>query len=171
MQHSHRSFLLCLLLYILSALLLFSCARQASAGEILTAALAAESTLPPLYICESGAAESSGKYADPALLAAMFGEDGEFPEEALLTEYAFYVSKSPSRICEFAVFIVSDPLHSMAVERACRRRADAMKNAANEGLLPEYAANAEVIVRGRYIIYSLSENSESTADAAVCLIS
>ena len=145
-----------LLLVLVSALLLFSCAQSKKGCQEIFSENYGKSELSAgrLYLLK--AKEWEDAYLSSELFSSLYAtpyyEDASI-EMACLEDCAVYLSSSLDSFCEIGIFLCYSNTDTERIAKMCHRRislVSSLKQADAEAL-----KNARVEIKGHYVIYSL----------------
>ena len=154
-----KFFFYALLLLALSLFCLFSCTRQTRLYDVVTAAVAADASLPAGSILCYGRGYDAP--ADADFLDDYLGLAGYPAFADKIEDFALYSSLSGD-FCELCVMRLYRAADTQDGVLFFRRRAAAARRALNTAGLSGYAADAAVLTRGNVVILSMMPDNAET---------
>ncbi len=152
-------------------LFLSSCGREEkSAEEILGTLCEVAGELPDGEIYRLSAEEGEDGYLSAELFGSLYGEDGkELFSSGILEDCAIYLSsfEAPYEIAVFRAYSRSD---ADSVAALCLTRADELQVALHRTEWESLASSAHVVVRGRWVVFLVTDNQEEAEARALRLL-
>ena len=146
---------------LILCLSLFSCSdAPRDAHGILDRIMESEKNIPAGVVYTPNAREGEEGYLSPALAEALWGEDAK-EGFGMLEDYAVYISSfaSPTEIGVFRCYSATDAIR---IEQLCRARADIVTVALRQTEYHGLCRNARIMRRGDTVVFTLTEDPDST---------